>query len=448
MAHLPGGPCPRCQTWIDLQGHQAPASQAQPPVAAPHHSPEPAPTPSTPSESFGQPDGSGSTELNRSPSLPAEEPPSFPKIPDAPEATEPAEASDSPATEGTVRRRVKRRKKKRQLPPEFYVGHAAGELDARGQESADRARRDRFPDKGGQGSRKDSKWAVWLPVALGILLPLLGGLYAAIHFKIIDPADLKFWDRPRSSADPEAQAVSNGVTQTEVRLKGKAKQAYQTIEAVVTQFLEAESWEDAERHLYTDNLPENSEALSFLKMFPREEYHGAQIKVVDFIRIPKTERFTFALHLDNGMSDLGEPRIGFMIGEQMETGLPQLHALQLYQSWKSTLTDFLETSGSAPSRFYARLRLADSSAVPDALTFPDDGPYVKLILEDWLVKRPWMKEVYVRKASWAGTRLLNGLTTTWSRAVIDLEWLQGPTGDAFVHVAGVYSSNWGDFPKQ
>ena len=35
MAHLPGGPCPRCQTWIDLSGNQsAPAVASAPPEPA------------------------------------------------------------------------------------------------------------------------------------------------------------------------------------------------------------------------------------------------------------------------------------------------------------------------------------------------------------------------------------------------------------------------------
>ncbi|MFT5406816.1 MAG: hypothetical protein ACI9DF_005682 [Verrucomicrobiales bacterium] len=39
------------------------------------------------------------------------------------------------------------------------------------------------------------------------------------------------------------------------------------------------------------------------------------------------------------------------------------------------------------------------------------------------------------------------MSESWSKAILDLEWLQGPTGDAFVHVGSVQSSNWGDFPK-
>jgi len=53
----------------------------------------------------------------------------------------------------------------------------------------------------------------------------------------------------------------------------------------------------------------------------------------------------------------------------------------------------------------------------------------------------------VRKDSWAGMRLLNTLNQDYSKAVVDLEWLKGPTGDAFVHIDGIHASNWGDFPK-
>lgn len=119
-----------------------------------------------------------------------------------------------------------------------------------------------------------------------------------------------------------------------------------------------------------------------------------------------------------------------------------MHAQQIYQSWKGTLTDFLETSGARKARFYAAVRRADGES---AIAFPADGNYVKLELQDLLVAPPWSKEVYVREDSWAGTRILSALDRGWSMGVLDLEWLRGPEGDAFVHIAGVHSCAWGDF---
>ena len=188
------------------------------------------------------------------------------------------------------------------------------------------------------------------------------------------------------------------------------------------------------------------EVHSFLEMFPREDYRDATIQVVKnhYARIPKTERFIFTCMASNGIDDKGEPLISFLVGEEQEAGAPKIHAMQLYQSWRERLTEFLETPGAKGGRFYAELRLADPKT---SIRFPEDGTYVRLEIQDLLVKQPWTEHVFVRKESYAGTRLLNGLTEDFSKAVIDLEWLKGPTGDAFINVSGIHSSDWGDFPK-
>lgn len=455
MAHLPGGPCPRCQTWIDLSGNQS----APEVVSAP---PEPA-RPSAPTARRRAPSnssaeqappvvpvvpGSPVSELNTT-APPSEAGMNFPKL----ENLEGAKL-DEPAPQGE-RRRVKRRKKKRQLPPEFYVGHAAGELDARGQESAGKMRRSQFPsEEAGSRSREaasistdetsESGIARWLPVVFGICIPLMAGLFAALHFDLIPSEDLRFWDRKAASTSTEDDPLAESVERTEVELTGKAKEAYTAIDAAFRGFFEADTWEGAEAHLSPVHLPENSEALSFLKLFPREDYQGAAINLIHFARIPKTERFIFTTHVSRGIDDFGEPRLTFLIGEEQAEGPPIIHALQLYQSWKATLTEFLETSGASNDRFYAEFRLSDTD---NSLTFPDDGNYVKLEIRDLLVKHFWTMEAYVRKDSYAGIRLLNTLNQDFSKAVVDLEWLKGPTGDAFVHISGIHASNWGDFPK-
>ena len=361
---------------------------------------------------------------------------------------------DEPPPQGE-RRRVKRRKRKRQLPPEFYVGHAASELDARGQESAGKMRRSQFPGGKGDSDRRDtsesstveqteSGLARWLPILFGILIPLLAGLFAALHFDLVKTEDLRFWERKPSAPKSEDDPLADSVQRKQVELSGKAKDAYTAVDETFRSFFESDTWEEAEVHLSSDHLPENSEALSFLKMFPREEYQEALIQLIDFARIPKTERFIFTTHVSRGIDNFGDPRITFLIGEEQEQGPPKIHALQLYQSWKATLTEFLETSGASVDRFYAEVRLSDTE---NTLTLPDDGEYVKLDIRDLLVKHIWIKEAYVRKDSYPGMRLLNTLSQDFSKAVLDLEWLQGPTGNPFVHVAGIHASNWGDFPK-
>ena len=266
---------------------------------------------------------------------------------------------------------------------------------------------------------------------------------------MVDPADLRFWETKskRPGSEKQVDPLAESIERTGQELKGKAKEAYQAIETTITEFLGAATGEEAQSMVTMENVPEDSAASAFLKMFPREAYRGSEVKVIDYARIPKTERFVFTTHLSHGMDDRGEPLLTFMIGEEMETGPPMIHGLQLYQSWKRTLTEFLETSGASDGRFYAEVRVVREGASPNTLTFPDDGPYVKLELRDLLVNEPWTKEVYVRKDSWAGRRSLNTLSESWSKAILDLEWLQGPTGDAFIHVASVQSSNWGDFPK-
>ena len=468
MAHLPGGPCPRCQTWIDLSGKapapevasapEPPPRQAVQPTATspPEAAAEPSSPPSrrrSPSESTVDPESravssSPVSELNKT-STDSEPGMNFPKL----ENLE-GPKLDEPHPQGE-RRRVKRRKRKRQLPPEFYVGHAAGELDARGQESAGKMRRSQFPkEKGGSHQQEsaptstigenESGLARWLPVFFGILIPLLAGLFAALHFDIVPAEDLRFWETKPSPARSVSDPLAESVERTEDELTGKAKEAYTAVDTTFRAFFESDTWEEAEVHLSPVHLPENSEALSFLKLFPREEYQEATIKLIDFARIPKTERFIFTTHVSRGIDNFGDPRITFLIGEEQEQGAPKIHALQLYQSWKATLTEFLETPGASSNRFYAELRLSDTE---NALTLPDDGEYVKLELRDLLVKHIRAEKAYVRRESYAGIRLLNTLNQDFSKAVVDLEWLQGPTGDAFVHVSGIHASNWGDFPK-
>ena len=378
----------------------------------------------------------------------------FPKLENlaAPSYSPPADEVE----ERGERRRVKRRKRKRQLPPEFYVGHAAGELDARGQESAGRMRKSQFPEEGNERRTRrrhvsdeesddgESALAKCLPVVFGVLIPLIGGLFAALHFDIVKPENLRFWESKSPVSSPGDDLLARQVEQTDQALDAKAQEAYSAVQTTFTQFLEAETWEDAEKYLSWEQVPEDSEAPSFLKMFPRDAYRRAKVRLIDYARIPKTERFIFTTHLANGIDAMGEPLITFLIGEQQEEGNPKIHGLQLYQSWKATLKEFLETTGSTRDRFYVRLR---TTSPKTTITFPDDGDYVKLELEDFLVKRPWSKEVYVRKDSYAGTRLLPTLTSEYSLAIVDLEWLKGPTGDVFVHVAGLHSSTWGDFHK-
>lgn len=460
MAHLPGGPCPRCQTWIDLSGNQSP------PVAPPPQTPAPTPTREIAAETSAPPSRrrppSPSATGPKSPSVSSrpvselnkttegfEPEMNFPKLDNLEEPN-----LDQPPPQGE-RRRVKRRKRKRQLPPEFYVGHAAGELDARGQESAGKMRRSQFPnEKGGSRQRKttsaspseegESGLARWLPVMFGILIPLLAGFFVTLHFDIVRAEDLRFREAKSSSTNTGNDTLADSVERTEVELSGKAKDAYTAIDTTFRAFFESDTWEEAVVHLALDHLPENSEALSFLKFFPREEYQEAAIKLIHFARIPKTERFIFTTHVSRGIDNFGDPRITFLIGEEQEQGPPKIHALQLYQSWKATLTEFLETPGATRNRFYAEVRLSDFE---NTFALPDDGDYVKLEVRDLLAKHIRTKAAYVRKDSWAGMRLLNTLNQDYSKAVVDLEWLKGPTGDAFVHIDGIHASNWGDFPK-
>lgn len=452
MAHLPGGPCPRCQTWIDLSGNSRepePAVPVAPTAAAAQQAvPPPAELSSSPSARRRGPSsvdeaGLGGAELSSGPVSELNQPGSpdsgmdFPKL----------ENLDQPEPSRGERR--KRRKRKRQLPPEFYVGHAANELDARGQESAGKMRRNRFPDEGG-GERVrpepeggESRLASLLPVFFGILIPLLAGLFAALHFDVVKAEDLRFWERKGGDVIGD-DGLAKSVEQTGAQLSGKAKLAYEGTVRAFNGFFDADTWEEAEPFLSDAHMPPNSEAMTFLKVFPREAYRGASVKVIDFARIPKTERFIFTTHVSNGINDVGENLITFLVGEEQPQGASKIHALQLFQSWKGTLTEFMETSGADGGRFYAELRIAEGES---ELSLPDDGDYVKLEMKDLLVERYWTKEVYVRKDSYAGTRLLNTLSENFSQAVVDLEWLQGPSGDAFIHVAGIHASNWGDFPK-
>ncbi len=552
LAHLEGGPCPRCQTWIDLQGRQGPAVDHE--LTEAHPGGEP----------VVDSEGWGANDLAA-----REESASFDGRGSSP-GPEEAEASRSSAVEElnrTVearsngrqdlnfrrmtpnrtieRRRVKKRKRRRQLPPEFYVGHAAGDLDARGQETAERMRRVPFPEEASDGQvvsvsmenrrRAESLLKRCLPVVFGVIIPLLGGLYAALHFEFIDPADLRFWTREDPFEEqPALDPLAASLEQTERVLHGRAKESYRLVERAIQGFFAAETWETAQTYLVDDGIPANSEALAFLKMFPREAFRGAEVRVIDYRRIPQTERFVFTTHvsktyslrfmsveaihdlLDVGRSlvlvaqlgsnlhvrifdatgakifdqpeyemvrlrDLGllkealqevgfpeptemseeqskrlidltmaaagrrgEQRLTFMVGEEMKGGVAKLHALQLYQSWKRTLTEFLETSGAPGSRYYVALR---RSSEVSSISFPENGRYIRLEVQDLLVAQPWIKDVYVREGSWAGTRLLANLNGGWAMGVLDLEWMRGPTGDAFVHVAGVYSSPWGDYPN-
>lgn len=451
LAHLPGGPCPRCDTWIDLQGRAStePVGPAEESVAAP-------PPSRFPEErilgelSWG--DVSGPTELNQRETAETAADFNFRRMESEP-ALESVEHEEA-GRDLQEQRRVKKRVRRRQLPSEFYVGHAAAELDKKGRESADRMRRSRFPDTAGSSRRQRSghgirpwEWSSvrWLPVVIGIAVSVLGVLAAALYFDFIDPAELRFWQtKPIAESSMARGQLEEGIERTGEVMNGKAKEGYQAVENAIDRFFGAKTWEDAKENLSLVHVPANSEALAFLKMFPREAYRGATVKVIDFARIPRSERFVFTTHVSNGLDERGDVVLTFMVVEQGEDGRARVHALQLYQSWKRTLTEFLETSGAPGGRFYAAIRRVQSE--PE-LTFPNDGPYIKLEIQDLLVKQPWVKEIYVRKESWAGTRLLTTLTDHWSKAVLDLEWLQGPTGDAFIHVTGLQSSTWGSFPK-
>lgn len=322
LAHLPGGPCPSCGTWIDLQGK-------------------------TPEEGMGAADLMGGAAIDGMESLdaPVREPfpperHDLPSKDDPREAASPSgieELNQSAVAEAGVsgqapprsevggmnfrklepqqtieRRKVRKRKKRGKLPPEFYVGHAAGDLDARGQETADRMRRHAFP---GERRREEAStveeerfsegpetpWRRCVPLVLGVVVPLLGGLYAALHFRFIEPSDLNVLEANSSVVegtpfDPLAESLGR----TEQELKGKARESYQSIEAAVRGFISAGSWDEAQAHLSWTQMPEVSEAGAFLRLFPREDFRRAEIRVIDADRIPETERFVFTLHVSDG----------------------------------------------------------------------------------------------------------------------------------------------------
>ena len=118
----------------------------------------------------------------------------------------------------------------------------------------------------------------------------------------------------------------------------------------------------------------------------------------------------------------------------------------MHQSWKQTLTEFLETPGAHEGRFYALVQLHDGNSGPAPIALPGDGDYVRLRLQDNFVSHYWTTDAYVRKDSYPGIRFDTKLTVAnWAYAILDLEWLQGPSGDSFVNVKGLHSSNWGDF---
>ncbi len=336
------------------------------------------------------------------------------------------------------RRRMKRRR--RRLPPEFYVGQVAGQVDAKTQAGAGRVQGVRFPsEREGRRPLIDR----WVPLLFGVVLPLLGGLYAAVQFDFAESTAWRFWGSQSPKEHPDA--LAQRLEMTEREMNSRARETYEKIEDVVEAFFAAERWEEAREHLALDHVPEDSEALAFLKLFPREHFRGAVVRVMDHARIPRTERFIFTTHVQNGRHASGEPILTFAVAEEREVESPKLHALPLYQSWRKTLTEFLETSGAPLSRFYVRLKRGSEGS---SISLPHDGSYVRLEIEDWLVAYPWIKEAYVREDSWAGARLLTTLTRNWTQAVVDLEWRRGgPAGDVFVHVAGVHSSNRGDFPR-
>ena len=567
LAHLEGGPCPRCQTWIDMQGRQGPAAGREGREGFLEDLEQ------VESEFWGaagEADGEGAPTFGESAESPAASGLEGQAAGDedkhwaaAAEELNQLSMTEEPgpelqfrkmAPDTTIERRtVRKRKKRRQLPPEFYVGHAAGDLDAQGQESAARMRRERFPEEGvvhreeepapiepGAGADRGTESILQrgLPVIFGVVIPLLGGLFAALHFNVIQPADLPFLGgapvENAGGAVIQPDPLAREIEETEQVLKGRARHSYRAIEGAILGFFEAETWGAAQSYLLDSGIPANSEALAFLRMFPREAFRGSTVRVIDYLRIPDTERFVFTTHVSktyaiqfmdvesiNDLLDVGrslvvlgqvgsqlhlrifdaagtkvfdqaehewrrradvnrlvealrsvrfpevsevsaeetrgiiesalavagrrgEQRVTFVVAEETEEGVAKLHAMQLYQSWKGTLTQFLETSGAPGARFYVALRLSNEES---SITFPEDGRYVKLDLQDLLVAEPWIKDVYVREGSWAGTRLLTALDGSWAMGVLDLEWLRGPTGEAFVHVAGVHSSTWGNFPN-
>ena len=96
-------------------------------------------------------------------------------------------------------------------------------------------------------------------------------------------------------------------------------------------------------------------------------------------------------------TDEGGEKLSFMIAEQRESRIAGIHALQLYQSWKQTLTEFLETPGANEGRFYALVQLSDGRGGPAPIALPANGGYVRLRLQDNFVSHYWTTDAYARK---------------------------------------------------
>ncbi len=443
-----GGPCPVCQTWIDLQGRSLPAEPSPEPPREPVH--PPIPRPLSPDSSRGpvSPDLEVTVPvaINRERTPSQQEPP-------------PPAQEERPRDEPQMERRVVRKRKKRRiLPAECYVGQAAGHLDAKGQASAERMRSEPFPkaakseESRGPADPGESALSRWLPILAGILIPLAGGVFAAIKMDLLDPKLLRFWGNSTAAgSNANTSQLQSDIRSTAATLQGKQYDAWYKFEDTINKFLDSTKWEDAAQHLSTKLVPENSEALSFLKLFPREEFQGAKIEPLRGFnaRIPKTERFVFTVKATKPGGTPADAPSTFFIVEEDESGETKIHALQLYQTWKESLTEFLETPGTQPGRFYVAVQQADSSSA-SPINLPSDGEFLPLKIGDLLLAKgePWTAQAYVRKDSWAATRLLTDINTSkWSYAVVDLEWMQGPTGDNFILVKDLISSNWGDFQK-
>jgi hypothetical protein len=245
--------------------------------------------------------------------------------------------------------------KRRVLPDECYIG--AAQRDPRDGPTNDsessRVRRKKCRKKSIKlEERSDPAVSRWLLIFFSVLLPIINGAFVVLKMGWVTPQDLWFSVVDDSSMPgPPNHGLVEELQATRFEMNQRESQAYEAVEAAIHGFLNADFWEDAEQYLIAEAVPQNSEALSFLKVFPRETFRGCDIRVIRWSRIPDTDRFVFTTQLAVPDADEGGEKLSFMIAEQRESRIAGIHALQLYQSWKQTLTEFLETPGANEGRF-------------------------------------------------------------------------------------------------
>ena len=258
-----GGPCPVCQAWIDLSG------QSIPPAASQRPAPQREAVPQTKTLLFERrrrsPGGRAGTEL--------------------PLHNEPnAVAAASTRAVSVVEEEKPALEKRRVLPDECYIG--AAQRDPRDGPTNDsessRVRRKKCRKKSIKlEERSDPAVSRWLLIFFGVLLPIITGAFVVLKMGWVTPQDLWFSVVDDSSMPgPPNHGLVEELQATRFGMNQRESQAYEAVEAAIHGFLNADFWEDAEQYLIAEAVPQNSEALSFLKVFPRETFRGCDIRVI------------------------------------------------------------------------------------------------------------------------------------------------------------------------